>query len=222
MEREKIVEKIKKLLDHSVENGATQAEAVAFALKAQKLIADNGIEEWELGEEAGREVVEVESRTAMPAAWRKYLLAVVAENFRCRALLAVRLRGSRREQVPTFVGYRQDAEAAVVVYDHLLKTGHRLGKRHEDDYYTDPDAYESFVRGFADGVRIELEKQSQALMLVCPKDVSDYMDGLILRRARGLRQIESSAESREAGRQAGRDAVRSQRMGAGRAALIEG
>ena len=42
--REQIIERIKKLLSHSVENGATEAEAVAFALKAQKLIADNDVE----------------------------------------------------------------------------------------------------------------------------------------------------------------------------------
>ena len=43
--RSEIVKKIKKLLAHSVENGATEAEAVAFALKAQRLIAENDIEE---------------------------------------------------------------------------------------------------------------------------------------------------------------------------------
>lgn len=220
MEREKIIEKIRKLREHSVENGATEAEAIAFALKAQRLIADNDIEEWEIdGEQVGREVIELESQTTMRRAWRKILLGVVAENFRCKALLNIRLRGSRREQVPTFVGYRADAEAAMLVYDHLLKVGDHLARKHEDDYYTDPDAYENFVRGFTDGVRIELEKQSQALMLVCPKDVDDYMDGLHLKRARGPRRIGYSEASREAGRQAGRDAVRSRRIGSGAALL---
>lgn len=221
MEREKLIEKIKKLREHSVENGATQAEAVAFALKAQKLIADNDVEEWELGEEVSREVVELESKTTMRRAWRKILLAVVADNFRCRGILSGRLKGSRIEYVPTFVGYRSDAEAAMVVYDHLLKVGDKLGRRHEDDFYTDPDAYENFVRGFTDGVRVELEKQCQALMLVRPKDVDDYMDGLNLKSSRRPRRIGYSEASREAGRQAGRDAVRSQRLGSGAALLTE-
>lgn len=34
MEREKIIEKIKKLREHSVENGCNEAEAIQFALKA--------------------------------------------------------------------------------------------------------------------------------------------------------------------------------------------
>ena len=49
MDRERMIEKIGKLLEHSTANGATEAEAVAFALKAQRLMAENGIEEWELG-----------------------------------------------------------------------------------------------------------------------------------------------------------------------------
>lgn len=221
MEREKIIDKIRKLREHSVANGATEAEAVAFALKAQKLIADNDIEEWEIdGERVDREVIELQSETTMRRAWRKILLGVVAENFRCRAILNIRLRGSRREQVPTFVGYRADAEAARLVYEHLLEVGDRLGRQHEDDYYTDPDAYENFVRGFTDGVRVELEKQCQALMLVCPKEVDDYMGGLHLGKTRRPRRIGYSEASREAGRQAGRDAVRSRRMGSGRAALL--
>lgn len=222
MEREKVIDKIRKLREHSVANGATEAEALAFALKAQRLIADNGIEEWEIeGERVDREVVELESKTTMRRAWRKILLVAIADNFRCRAVLTVEPRGSRWEQVPTFIGYRADAEAAVLVYDHLLKVGDRLGRRHEDDHYTDPNAYENFVRGFTDGVRVELEKQCQALMLVCPKEVSDYIDGLHLRRSRAPRRIGYSEASREAGRQAGRDAVRSRRMGSGAAMLTD-
>lgn len=33
MEREKIIEKIKKLREHSVENGCNEAEAIQFALR---------------------------------------------------------------------------------------------------------------------------------------------------------------------------------------------
>ena len=220
MERGKIIEKVRKLLEHSTENGATQAEAVAFALKAQKLIADNDIEAWEIdGERVDREVIELESATTMRRAWRKILLGIVAENFRCRAILNYRMRGARREQVPTFVGYRQDAEAAMLVYEHLLEVGDRLGRRHEDDHYTDPDAYENFVRGFTDGVRVELEKQCEALMLVCPSEVGEYIDGLNLVRAKAPRRTRFNIDSMMAGQSAGRDAVRSRRMGSGAALL---
>ena len=85
--RSEIVEKIKKLLAHSVENGATEAEAVAFALKAQRLIAENDIEQWELGDEQRREVIEEESNVNLPRSWSRWLATVVAENFRCKLFL---------------------------------------------------------------------------------------------------------------------------------------
>ena len=68
--REQIIERIKKLLSHSVENGATEAEAVAFALKAQKLIAENDVEDWELGEECKQEVIEATTEKSYSRAWR--------------------------------------------------------------------------------------------------------------------------------------------------------
>lgn len=77
MEREKIIEKIKKLREHSVENGCNEAEAIQFALKAQKLIADNDVEEWELADEVKR-VTETEGCKASRP-WAQSLLAVVAE-----------------------------------------------------------------------------------------------------------------------------------------------
>lgn len=211
MKRDKIIEKVKKLREHSVENGATEAEAMAFALKAQKLLADQGIEAWELGGEPDCEIVEIESRSTMRRAWRKYLLAAIAENFRCKGIC--RGLGARRGQVMVLIGRRDDAEAAMLVYEHLLKVGHRLGKEHEDDCYTDPDAYENFVRGFTLGVNEELERQCRALMLVRPQAVDDYLKNFNLKRGRGPRRVKYSEMSVEAGRKAGHDAMRSRRIG---------
>lgn len=73
MEREKIIEKIKKLREHSVENGCNEAEAIQFALKAQKLIADNDVEEWELADEVKRVTETTTGWTARRGrrAWRR-------------------------------------------------------------------------------------------------------------------------------------------------------
>lgn len=215
--REQIIERIKKLLSHSVENGATEAEAVAFALKAQKLIAENDVEDWELGEECKQEVIEATTEKSYSRAWRCFLAATVAENFRCKAIQRQRFTetGSRRKTFITFIGYECDAKAALMVFEHLYAVGNKLGKEHESRYYTDKDAYENFVRGFTQGVEDELAKQCQALMLVCPKDVDDYYNNMNLKQPRRQRAIFGSEHSREAGRAAGRDAVRSRRVEGG-------
>lgn len=131
--REQIIEKIKKLLEHSVENGATEAEAVAFALKAQKLIADNDIEEWELGEKAEREVVEVMTENYYTREWRGLLARAIADNFRCSVYQRshqIKCSDKRRKSFCVFVGYPNDAKAASIVFDHLYKVGDALGKEY--------------------------------------------------------------------------------------------
>lgn len=79
MERERIIEKIKKLREHSVENGCNEAEAIQFALKAQKLIADNDVEEWELADEV-RRVAETTTGSTSKA-WAPSLALAIADNF---------------------------------------------------------------------------------------------------------------------------------------------
>lgn len=215
--REQIIERIKKLLSHSVENGATEAEAVAFALKAQKLIAENDVEDWELGENCNQEVVEVDTEKSYSRTWRGFLATTVANNFRCKAVQSQRYTGtsSRSKTFITFIGYECDAKAATIVFEHLYAVGNKLGKAHENRCYTDKDAYENFVRGFTLGVKDELEKQCQALMLICPKDVESYYTNMNLKKCRRPRAICGNEHSQEAGRAAGRDAVRSRRVEGG-------
>lgn len=215
MEREKIIEKIKKLREHSVENGCNEAEAIQFALKAQKLIADNDVEEWELADEVKQVTETTTGWTAK--AWAPSLAQTIADNFRCKVY---QRRVTAREYEFVFVGYKADSEAAEIVYANLLETCHRLANEYQDFAYTDPDAYSNFVIGFIAGVRAELEKQCFELMIVCPKEVEDYFEGLGLGRShrRGLKASNNDSISR--GMQQGRDAVRSRRVEAPRGNLL--
>lgn len=215
MDRDRIIEKIKKLREHSVENGCNEAEAIQFALKAQKLIADNDVEEWELADEVGRVAETTTGSTSK--AWAPSLALAIADNFRCKVY---QHRVTARKYEFHFVGYKADSEAAEIVYTNLLEVCHRLAGEYQDFAYTDPDAYSNFVIGFVAGVRAELEKQCFELMIVCPKEVEDYFDGLGLRdsRRKGLRASNSDSISR--GMQQGRDAVRSRRVEAPRGNLL--
>lgn len=215
MERERIIEKIKKLREHSVENGCNEAEAIQFALKAQRLIADNDVEEWELADEVKQVTETATARTAK--SWAPNLASVIADNFRCRVY---QRRITDRKYEYVFVGWKADSEAAEIVYQNLLEVGDRLAHEYEDFAYTDPNAYSNFIVGFVDGVKGELEKQSFELMIVCPSEVSDYFESLDLGKStrRGPRATNRDSISR--GQTAGRDAVRSRRMDAPRAGLL--
>lgn len=215
MDREKIIEKIKKLREHSVANGCNEAEAIQFALKAQKLIADNDVEEWELADQVKQVTETTTGWTAK--AWAPGLALAIADNFRCRVY---QRKATARKYEFVFVGYKADSEAAEIVFANLLEACHRLAKEYEDFAYTDPGAYSNFVIGFIRGVRAELEKQCFELMIVCPKEVNDYYDSLGLERShrRGLKASNSDSISR--GMQQGRDAVRSRRVEAPRGNLL--
>lgn len=211
--RSEIVEKIKKLLAHSVENGATEAEAVAFALKAQRLIAENDIEQWELGDEQRREVIEEESNVNLPRSWSRWLATVVAENFRCKIFLRPVKQGDYVKNYAVFVGYVQDAQAARIVFERLRRVAERAGNASRKKHSGASWAYNSITLGFVEGVKGELEKQCQALMLKVPSDVSDYFEDLSLTRTRKSPGCRVSNSLLEEGRETGRDAVRSGRLG---------
>ncbi len=215
-EREDIIDKIRKLLAHSVENGATQAEAIAFALKAQALIAEHDVQEWELGD-ACEEIVEHRVDLPTRRKWREYLASIVSENFRCKAYIqnfGCR-KGHRGVPHVFFVGYEHDARAAAMVFERLYVIGDELGRQAKRDASGWSHAYDNFVVGFCDGVQGELERQCKALMLVVPQEVDRYYEDLNLYAPRPAREFVFDSEIRDRGRAAGRDAVRAGRMESG-------
>lgn len=208
MKREDVIELIRKLREHNEENGATQAEALAFALKAQRLMA-----EWEIGEddiaERGHEVTEGATK-GYSKSWASTLASVVAVNFRCRVYMR---RVTQRKSSMVFVGYEQDQEAARIVFERLFQVGDRLAREYADFAFTDRNAYRNFAYGFVMGAKEELERQSQALMIVVPSEVNEYYEALDLARSRSHGRV-TSAEGYDRGRSEGRDAVRAGRMSA--------
>lgn len=224
-DRDKLIERIRKLLAVTEGRGATEAEAIAAALAAQRLMAENDVEQWELQGEGEPMEAKLSPKTKN---WMIFLAKAVADNFRCKIAHYLAYEGgSRRKAYIEFFGYRSDAEAARLVYERLADVCNRkanewarlnasmrsaLGSGADRR-----DFYNSFVRSFVDGVRSELEKQSQALMIVCPPKVSEAFcertAGSGEYRAKQSRYRRDGASER-AGYSAGRDAVRERRVGA--------
>jgi len=170
-QREQIIEKIKKVLALA-ENNPSENEAIAAALKAQKMMAEYHIDEKELFEEIKEEEIlgvraEVGGRNQK---WRIILGLVLAKNFRCKCL-------GDYDKTLVFFGYREDAEICSQVYQTMYKIGVRLSdklKRQERERWgTAKGVRNTFCMGFVDGIRSELEKQCTALMIVTPKEVTD-------------------------------------------------
>lgn len=227
--RDGLIARIKKLFELAGDKGATEAEAVQAALMAQRLMAENDVAEWELADaRAEREPVSVEASPAR-AKWRMRLAAVVAKNFRCKWYQSTRWKnGGRRdgrgartgEKRMVFYGYEADARAAALTFDHLFRTGDRLANRAARRALRvrgwSDGVYNSFVDGFLSAVESELERQSQALMLVVPKTVQEGYEelskGFSSTLDSRLRIDYYDREAREEGERQGRDALRARWM----------
>lgn len=171
--RENMIEKIKKMLNLS-ENNPSEAEGLAAALHAQKLMAKYNIHEDEVTLEEIKED-EIDSLTAPLKddsslhTWRKNLGLVVAKNFRVKCYM--------HGKDVTFRGFVEDVKVAVEVFTYLYALGNKLGskKYHEQLKETGSakGVYNSFVIGFLHGVEEALNEQCTALMLVTPKAVEE-------------------------------------------------
>lgn len=82
-DRSKIVERIRKLLALADDKGATEAEAVAAVMMAQRLMAENDVADWELHSMDEQPIATAESEPVRRR-WRWTLADAISSNFRCR------------------------------------------------------------------------------------------------------------------------------------------
>jgi hypothetical protein len=215
MKTEKIIQTIKKVLELS-KNNPSEEEAKAAALKAQELLAKYHISMAEIEDisDTTEEISEVS--VDVPAKKWKYSLAtIVANNFRCKHFYY-------GKGTVVFYGHKTDAEVAAETFKYLFDMGNRCAGRVVDREFaktgTSAGVYNSFVKGFCDGVSEVLGKQCTALMLVIPKDVNEAYD----ERSKSFRNMrcsglstkcnESCSEAYVSGKVIGRDAVSSKKL----------
>lgn len=173
--REKIIDRIKKLLAVAEDKGATEHEAAAAALAAQRLIAEYDVEQWEIHSK-DTEPIETIYADDAKRRWRWSLADVIAPAFRCKTYQTRRWDSARRRYVHLmgFYGYKTDATAAAMTFNSLYKIGNRLAQRFSRN--ADYGTYNAYVTGFVDGISSELEKQTEALMIIVPPKVNEQYE----------------------------------------------
>jgi hypothetical protein len=223
-EKEKIIAKIKKLLAVNEAAGATRDEAINAAIIAQKLIAEHGIGPEDLIDGKPREIVEEEIPFGKSIGYCKALAAVVAKNFRCLSYINKQRgytghrceRKVERDISVTFVGYDIDVAAAINIYEYLRDVGLRLAGA-AVRRYRGRGVKGAYLRGFIFGVNAELEKQCEALLLVTPMEVEQYIEGMGMTddKKKWRREAvgeEAWEEAWEDGCDAGRGSIRERRL----------
>lgn len=216
MKTEKIIQTIKKVLELS-RNNPSEEEAKAAALKAQELLAKYHIDMAQV-EDIDMSKVEdiIEISVDVPSKKWKYILSqIVADNFRCKHFYY-------GKGTVVFYGHKTDAEVAAETFKYLFDMGNRSAGREVDKVFaktgTSAGVYNSFVKGFCDGVRDAFGKQCTALMLVVPKDVNESFTektkdwGTLKTGALSTRANRSCADAYVSGKEKGKDAVSSRQL----------
>ena len=218
MEQEKIIEKIKKVLELS-KNNPSEEEARAAALQAQKLLAKYHIDMAEvegIDLDKTESIEEIEVTVGGGHKWKYTLSRVVANNFRCRHFYY-------GKGTVVFYGHQTDAQIAAATFKYLFDLGNRKARtvraqaRRENDGYCD-GVFNSYIEGYVQGVKESLEKQCTALVLVIPQDVKDEYE----KRSQGFGTIkhtglttgynESCYKARQRGIVDGKDAMASKSL----------
>lgn len=174
--REKLMDKIRKLLEHaaSAEKIGSLEEAATFAAKADQLLTEHKLSRaeveifgtqcstdagWE-DEPIDREYVDIQVGRKKKTGynlWQAQLASVVAELCFCEHLAVP----SSPKQI--FIGRAQDRAVAAYLYEVLAKECHRMGwkeyaKARKRDEYT-RNFFRSFCTGFVHAINTRVAEQ---------------------------------------------------------------
>ena len=178
---EKIIEKIKKVLELSKNNPSIE-EAKSAAIKAQRLMAEYHISMSEIEAiEDTENIVEERIDVGTGNKWKYTLSSIIAKNFRCKYFYYGKSN-------VVFYGYEEDAKITAMTFKLLFEVGNKESAKY---YQKERQKYlnvhnirfdgrgikNAFLNGYLIGIKESLEKQCTALMIVVPKKVEEkYID----------------------------------------------
>lgn len=174
MNNKEVIEKVKKILALA-ENNPNENEALAAALKAQKMMAKFHIQEEDLRDEVTESTIDsiVAKHNGKTAKWRLSLALVIAANFRCRVYI-------QNGKDVCFMGYEEDAVICKEVFLSMYSIGEKLSNKLKREIRkskgTATGVKNTFCCGFVDGIKSELEKQCTALVLIVPEEVNEAFE----------------------------------------------
>ncbi len=172
--KEKIIEKINKLLNMTRENNASEGEAIAASTMVQKLLSKYHLSMADVkGESYEEEITQVTAVVDKGSKWKYQLAGVVANGYACKCYFV----GASNI---IFYGYETDILAARRVYTYLFNVGNRLSRlyvkeRRETQERTEGVA-NAFLAGFINGIEGEFDKQCTALALVVQPKVKESFE----------------------------------------------
>ncbi|MFW6030461.1 MAG: DUF2786 domain-containing protein [Halanaerobiales bacterium] len=194
MDREKILEKIQKLLNMADDAG--EHEAQAAMLRAQKLMAKHKIDMKEVEDADLSDVVDVFvfDNDKRHRNWKYILGMIIAENFSCKVFKRTRLGESNMK----VIGREDDVKIFQSIFEYadnyIEEKSLRYAKRRQafDGTKVAPIRNE-WIIGFIDGLKRKFEEQKQnmeeetAIVLKADPEVIEKLKDYNLRKGSAFR-----------------------------------
>ena len=126
-EKESVLKRIQKLLQMSVENGASENEAMLAADKAQKLLQEHNLSISDLKDDDQVEPMDSEDVEVERDLWKGYIRSATAKLYFCKTYTSHKLdKQYRRVKVITFVGRKSNRMVATEMCKYFINTVDRL------------------------------------------------------------------------------------------------
>ena len=126
-EKESVLKRIQKLLQMSIENGASENEAMLAADKAQKLLQEHNLSISDLKDEDQVEPMDSEDVEVERDLWKGYIRGATAKLYFCKTYTTMKLdKHYRRVKVITFVGRKSNRMVATEMCKYFINTVDRL------------------------------------------------------------------------------------------------
>ena len=126
-EKESILKRIQKLLKMSIENGASENEAMLAADKAQKLLQEHNLSIADIKDEDQVEPMDSEDVEVDRDLWKGYIRNSTAKLYFCKTYTTMKLdKHYRRIKVITFVGRKSNRLVATEMCKYFINTIERL------------------------------------------------------------------------------------------------
>jgi hypothetical protein len=237
MEREKVIDKVKKLLAIANDDRGSEHEAHSAMLMAQKFMANHGltmadVDATETQTETKEVVRDYGEATTRLMWYHRSLAGVIAKNFRCTSYIYITGGSSSRKRRVVFIGLKDDVPVASEVYRFAMNALTRLANRYMDDWRkVNPyrsitgvrnDYMLGFIRGLDDKFREQVATQCLALALVQDPLVKEAVAEMKLRPApQANAQIAYDGAARRAGYQDGQQFGAAHKQSRGRQGQLE-
>ena len=126
-EKESVLKRIQKLLQMSIENGASENEAMLAADKAQKLLQEHNLSISDLKDDDQVEPMDSEDVEVERDLWKGYIRSATAKLYFCKTFTSHKVdKQYRRVKVITFVGRKSNRMVATEMCKYFINTVDRL------------------------------------------------------------------------------------------------